>query len=135
MFDVIVVGGGPAGLGGALMLGRCRRSVLVCDGGQPRNGSSQAIHGYLTRDNVAPAEFLALGRNELERYGVEFRSVVVKAVRRSGKHFRVALADGRQETCRFILLATGVADRLPAIRGFVECYGRSAFHCPYCDGW
>src|SRR5690242_20269223 len=75
MFDVIVVGGGPAGLSAALMLGRCRRRVLVCDLGQPRNRRSRAVHGYLTRDGMAPAELLVCGRRELTQYGVEWRAV------------------------------------------------------------
>ena len=135
MFDVIVVGGGPAGLSAALMLGRCRRRVLVCDFGQPRNRRSRALHGYLTRDSIEPAAFNDLGRRELAAYGVEFRSVGVTGARREPAHFRVALADGAEEQARFLLIATGVIDDLPAIPGFEECYGRSIFHCPYCDGW
>jgi thioredoxin reductase len=135
MWDVIVVGGGPAGLSAALMLGRCRRTVLLCDRGEPRNRRSRALHGYLTRDGIAPSELNALGRQELTQYGVEFLSVGVKgaAPRRPG--FDVALADGRRERARFLLLATGVTDELPPIDGLAECYGQSVFHCPYCDGW
>jgi thioredoxin reductase len=138
MFDVIVIGGGPAGLSAALMLGRCRRAVLLCDRGQPRNQRSGALHGYLTRDGVAPAALNELGRSELGKYGIEFRHLGVTAVHRradGGEGFRVSLADGRDEIARFVLIATGVIDDLPAIPGFDECYGRSAFHCPYCDGW
>src|SRR5258705_6757663 len=89
MFDVIVVGGGPAGLSAALMLGRCRRRVLVCDGGEPRNRRSRALHGYLTRDGIAPREFNYLGRAELGRYGIELRKVAVTGVRRVKQRFRV----------------------------------------------
>ena len=135
MFDVIVVGGGPAGLSAAVMLGRCRRRVLVCDLGQPRNRRSQAIHGYLTRDGVSPADFLELGRTELHQYGVEWRSIGVTTVCRAEDRFRVSLSDGRDEDGRFLLLATGVIDDLPLLPGLEECYGRSVFHCPYCDGW
>jgi thioredoxin reductase len=135
MFDVIVVGGGPAGLSAALMLGRCRRRVLVCDLGEPRNRHSRALHGYLTRDAIAPADLNELGRRELTAYGVTFRCVGVTGVEREDGGYRVALANGRAEHARFLLLATGVVDDLPAIPGFRECYGRSVFHCPYCDGW
>jgi thioredoxin reductase len=135
MFDVIVVGGGPAGLSAALMLGRCRRRVLVCDLGLPRNRRSRALHGYLTRDGIAPPEFNDLGRRELAVYGVEFRCVGVTDAHRELTHFRLSLANGAEEEARFLLIATGVVDDLPAIPGFEECYGRSIFHCPYCDGW
>jgi thioredoxin reductase len=135
MFDVIVVGGGPAGLSAALMLGRCRRRVLVCDLAQPRNRQSRALHGYLTRDGVAPAELIELGRRELTPYGVKLRSVGVTAACRTDDRFRVTLADGHEEEALFLLLATGVVDDLPLVPGFEDCYGRSVFHCPYCDGW
>jgi len=135
MFDVIVVGGGPAGLSAALMLGRCRRHVLVCDLGQPRNRRSLSMHGYLTRDGVAPREFLELGRGELARYGVEWRCIGVTTVCASNDRFRLTLSDGRDEESKFLLLATGVIDDLPLVAGLEECYGRSVFHCPYCDGW
>jgi thioredoxin reductase len=135
MFDVIVVGGGPAGLSAALMLGRCRRRVLVCDLGQPRNRRSRALHGYLTRDGIAPPELNELGRRELATYDVEVRCTGVTGARREADHFRVALGTDSEETARYLLIATGVIDDLPAINGFDECYGRSVFHCPYCDGW
>jgi len=135
MFDVLVVGGGPAGLSAALMLGRCRRRVLVCDLGQPRNRKSHALHGYLTHDGIAPPEFNDLGRRELPCYGVELRTVGVTGARQVHDHYRVSLGDGTEEAARFLLIATGVIDDLPAIAGFGDCYGRSLFHCPYCDGW
>jgi len=134
-YDVIVVGGGPAGLSAALMLGRCRRHVLVCDRGEPRNERSAALHGYLTRDGIAPSDFRAAARDELAPYAVEFRSVGVKGARPERGGFSVSLADGRRERSRFLLLATGVKDQLPEVPGVAECYGRSVFHCPYCDGW
>lgn len=137
MYDVIIVGAGPAGLSAALMLGRCRRSVLVCDTGQPRNRASHALHGYLTRDGIAPREFLAIGRRELSQYlTVEFRDVEVEfASCRSDGRFEVVLADGARVESRKLLLATGVSDKLPDVEGLRDLYGRSVFHCPYCDGW
>ncbi len=135
MFDVVIVGGGPAGLSAALMLGRCRRRVLVCDLGQPRNRRSRALHGYLTRDGIEPSAFNELGRRELPSYGIEFRTIGVIGAERSDDHYRIALSDGGQTKARYLLIATGVADDLPAITGLDDCYGRSVFHCPYCDGW
>jgi thioredoxin reductase len=135
MFDVIVVGGGPAGLSAALMLGRSRRRVLLCDLRLPRNRHSHALHGYLTRDGVAPFTFNDLGRAELAQYGVDVRIEGVTSAQWIDNRFRVCVGRDREEESRFLLLATGVIDDLPAIPGFDDCYGRSVFHCPYCDGW
>jgi thioredoxin reductase len=136
-YDVIVVGAGPAGLSAALMLGRCRRSVVVFDNGKPRNAPSRALHGYLTRDGIVPADFLRLARGELARYdSVRIRNEAVAAAEcRPGDGFVVTLESGETIRARKLLLATGVVDNLPGIPGFREMYGRSVFHCPYCDGW
>lgn len=135
-YDCIVVGAGPAGLSAALMLGRCRRAVLVCDIGNPRNARSAGVHNYLTRDGIAPSEFLDLARKDVEQYpSVEFRQVEVLDATRSADGFRVVCADGRQLSARKLLLATGVVDELPEIEGLTSLYGTSVHHCPYCDGW
>jgi thioredoxin reductase len=137
MYDVVIVGGGPAGLSAALMLGRCRRSVLVCDTGKPRNRASLAMHGFLSRDGIPPREFLAIARQELRKYlTVELRDVEVQGAEcRPDGRFDVTLAGGERVTSRKLLVATGVADKIPGIPGIEELYGRSVFHCPYCDGW
>ncbi|HET7220514.1 MAG TPA: NAD(P)/FAD-dependent oxidoreductase [Vicinamibacterales bacterium] len=137
VYDVVVVGAGPAGLSAALILGRCRRSVLVCDTGRPRNARSQALHGYLTRDGIPPLEFLRIAREQVAKYDtIELRHVqVTDASCREDKRFDVTLAGGERVRARKLLLATGVVDNLPAIDGLSELYGRSVFHCPYCDGW
>jgi thioredoxin reductase len=137
VIDVIIVGAGPAGLSAALILGRCRRSVIVFDTGVPRNAASQALHGYLTRDGIPPRELLRIGRAELAQYNtVAIRDAeVVSAECQRDARFGVTLASGERITSRKLLLATGVVDNLPEIDGFRECYGRSVFHCPYCDGW
>ena len=135
--DVIIVGAGPAGLSAALMLGRCRRSVVVFDNAKPRNAPSRALHGYLTRDGIAPADFLRLARAELARYdSVRIRDEEVAAAEcRPDEGFVITLGSGETMRARKLLLATGVVDNLPDIPGFRELYGRSVFHCPYCDGW
>jgi thioredoxin reductase len=136
-FDVVVVGAGPAGLSAALILGRCRRSVLICDTGRPRNAASLALHGYLTRDGIPPHEFLALGRSDLAKYDTVRLTAAgaAAAVCEVGGRFKVTLEDGEIVIARKLLIATGVVDNLPAIDGIRELYGRSVFHCPYCDGW
>jgi thioredoxin reductase len=136
-YDVVIVGAGPAGLSAALILGRCRRSVLVCDTGRPRNAASHALHGYLTRDGIPPREFLELARHDLQQYDtVHLRTVqVTDATCRDDKRFDVVLAGEESVRARKLLIATGVRDNVPAIDGFGELYGKSVFHCPYCDGW
>jgi thioredoxin reductase len=136
MYDVVIVGAGPAGLSAALVLGRCRRKVLVCDNGHPRNEASHAMHGYLTRDGMPPLEFLRLAREELRPYTtVEVRDVTVTDARCENSRFVTTLETGEQVESLKLLIATGVRDCVPAIAGISNLYGRSVFHCPYCDGW
>lgn len=136
LYDVVIVGAGPAGLSAALILGRCRRRVVVCDSGRPRNAASHALHGYLTRDGLPPSEFRRLAREELRQYdSVEIRDVEVTQAICEGGRFRVTLATGGRLESRKLLIATGVVDKVPGIAGMRELYGRSVFHCPYCDGW
>jgi thioredoxin reductase len=135
-YDVVIVGAGPAGLSAALILGRCRRRVLICDGGAPRNAASHALHGFLTRDGIPPLEFLQIAREQLRPYpGLELREIEVQEVKRTASGFTVTLRNNTNVFCGRLLLATGVIDRLPEIEGLLPLYGRSVFHCPYCDGW
>jgi thioredoxin reductase len=135
-FDAVIVGAGPAGLSAALILGRCRRRVLVCDGGHPRNAVSHALHGFLTRDGIEPAELRRVGREQLRRYPtVEVRDIEVVDAKCEHNGFAVTLSNETALSCRKLLLATGVSDELPRMEGFHTFYGRSVFHCPYCDGW
>lgn len=134
--DVIVVGGGPAGLSAALVLGRCLRTVLLCDSGRYRNAVSPAAHGFLSQDGIDPAELRRAGRADLGRYDtVQIRDVEVVDACPTPAGFTVSLADGRSFQCRRLLLATGVQDRLPSVPGMAALYGRGVWHCPYCDGW
>jgi thioredoxin reductase/SAM-dependent methyltransferase len=134
-FDVVVVGGGAAGLSGALALARSRRSVLVLDDGEPRNAPAGHVHNFLTRDGTPPAELYAAGRDEVTRYGGQVRTGRVAAVTRDGDRFTVSTADGDAVTARRLLVATGVVDELPGVAGLRERWGRDVLHCPYCHGW
>jgi thioredoxin reductase len=134
-YDAVILGGGPAGLSAALILGRCRRRVLLCDAGRPRNAASKALHGFLTRDGSRPADLLRTGRREVARYGVELVAGEARDARRTKAGFEVVLSTGRRLSSRMLLVATGVVDRLPEVDGLRALYGRSVFHCPYCDGW
>jgi thioredoxin reductase len=135
-FDVVIVGAGPAGLSAALVLGRSRRRVLLFDKGDPRNSVTGRLHAFLTRDGCGLAEFRKTARNDLERYPtVEVRDEEVAGAIVADGGFEVTTAAGERIACRKLLLATGLADDLPDLPGFTEIYGKSAFHCPYCDGW
>ena len=133
-YEAIVIGGGAAGLSAALVLGRARRSTLVVDAGEPRNAPAAHMQGYLTRDGMSPAEFLATGREEIARYGVELVRDRAVDVTRDGD-FAVSLAGGRTVRARALVVATGLKDELPAVPGLAERYGRDVLHCPYCHGW
>jgi thioredoxin reductase len=136
MMDVIVIGGGAAGLSAALVLGRSRRRTLVVDAGEPRNAPSPSAHSIFTRDGTPPAELLRIARAQLEPYpSVELRDGSVEAVRRSADGFSVLLADGTELSARRVLFAIGVRDDLPPIDGVARLWGRGVLHCPYCHGW
>jgi thioredoxin reductase len=136
-FDVIIAGGGPAGMSAALILGRCRRKVLIIDSGKPRNRRSHAMHGYLTRDGMNPGELKAMARKELETYDtvVSMDGTVADGFKTEDGRFMIVLEDGTSYLSRKVLLATGVLDDVPVIPGLDDLYGTSVHHCPICDGY
>ncbi|GAB2688279.1 NAD(P)/FAD-dependent oxidoreductase [Thalassiella azotivora] len=138
-YDVVVVGGGAAGLSGALTLARARRRVLVVDAGQPRNAPAHAVHAYLGLDGTPPAELSARGRDEVTRYGGVLTPGEVVAARATGDvttpRFTVTLDDGREVSSRRLLVTTGLVDELPDVPGLRERWGHDVLHCPYCHGW
>ena len=136
IFDAIIVGGGPAGLNAALVLGRCRRNVMVFDTGKQRNRFSHGIHNYLTRDNILPRDFLGIAYKEIKRYGARVNHVeIVHAEKLQSGIFFVKDKEGKKFYSKKLLLATGLRDNIPPLDGIMDFYGRSVFHCPYCDGW
>jgi thioredoxin reductase len=135
-YDCIIIGGGPAGLNAAVVLGRCRRKVLLFDTGTYRNVSSQGMHNYLTRDDILPPGFIELARNEIHKYGVQLiTKKILKATKNEAGVFVVADENDEIYFSKKLLVATGVSDNLPPVAGIKEFYGKSVFHCPYCDGW
>ncbi|MBB1285987.1 NAD(P)/FAD-dependent oxidoreductase [Flavisolibacter sp. BT320] len=134
--DCIIVGGGPAGLNAAVVLGRCRRNVLLFDTSTYRNQYSHGVHNYLTRDDILPNELLALAHKEIKKYGVKMIRKKIVSTRKNGDGLFVARdEDGKEYHSKKMLIATGLRDNVPSIPGFKELYGKSVFHCPYCDGW
>lgn len=134
-YDVVVIGGGPAGLNGALMLARSRRSVLVVDSGSPRNSPADGVHGLLGHDGTPPGELIERGREEVRRYGGHIVSGEVVGAAREAERFVVTMADGESIRSRRLLVTTGVVDELPEVPGVQERWGRDVLHCPYCHGW
>ncbi|CAN5317292.1 NAD(P)/FAD-dependent oxidoreductase [soil metagenome] len=136
IFDVIIVGAGPAGLNAAVVLGRCNRKVLLFDHGKQRNRHAQGMHNYLTRDDISPKKFLKLSLEEIKKYGVKFLRLEIHSAKKEKDNlFAVRDVKGKMYQSRKMLLATGLADILPEVTGTTRFYGTSIHHCPYCDGW
>ena len=136
LLDCIIVGGGPAGLNAAVVLGRCRRKVLLFDSATYRNQYSHGVHNYLTRDDMLPSELLDIARKEVNKYGARMMmKKVVQARKNADGIFVVRDEDGTTYHAKKLLIATGLQDKVPQIPGFQELYGKAVYHCPYCDGW
>jgi thioredoxin reductase len=146
MYDVVIVGGGAAGLSAAVALTRMRRTVLVVDSGEPRNAPAAQVHNYLGREGTPPGDLLAAGRAAVAGYGGQIVSGTVTAAGRrddagpgdapgAGARFRVMLAAGPPVLARRLLVTTGLADELPDVPGVAQRWGRDVLHCPYCHGW
>ncbi|WP_028479737.1 NAD(P)/FAD-dependent oxidoreductase [Nocardia sp. CNY236] len=144
LYDVVIVGGGAAGLSAALTLGRARRSVVVIDGGEPRNAPAAHMHGFLSREGLPPGQLLEMGRQEVARYGVQVIAGRARSAARDGAGpdrteseggFAVELETGWTVGARRLLVTTGITDELPAIPGLRQRWGRDVLHCPYCHGW
>ena len=145
-YDVVVVGGGAAGLNGALALARSRRLVLVVDAGDPRNAPAGHVHNFLSRDGTPPSELYAAGRAEVRRYGGRVEAGRVTALARDGDRFGVRIGapggdqrgagiGARTVAARRLLAATGLRDVLPDVPGLAARWGVDVLHCPYCHGW
>jgi thioredoxin reductase len=134
-FDVVIIGGGAAGLSAALVLARARRRVLVVDSRTPRNGPAAHMHGFLSRDGMPPRDLLAVGRAEVEGYGGTITSAAVTGLARVADRFEVLTDGGERLAARRVLVATGLRDELPDVPGLRERWAKDVLHCPYCHGW
>jgi thioredoxin reductase len=135
VYDVAIIGGGPAGLSGALTLARSRRSVIVVDAGEPRNAPAAAVHGFFTRDGTPPRELLAAGREEIAGYGARLLDGSVVNVTADGSRFDLTVSNGGAVSSRRLLVTAGLVDELPDVPGVRELWGDQVLHCPYCHGW
>lgn len=135
MFDVVIVGGGPAGLSAALALGRARKRVLLCDAGPRRNAAAVHMHNFVTRDGTPPSEFRGVARQQLATYpSVEVRDSGVESVTGEKGAFRVVVGTDTL-AARRLLLCSGLVDEMLPVAGFRELWGHSIVACPYCHGW
>lgn len=136
LYDCAIIGGGPAGLNAALVLGRAKRSVALIDNNRPRNAVTHASHGFITRDGVTPAEFRRVAYEEVLRYpSVHHLQTEVVSIMKNESGFEVLDSSGLRVQVRKLILTTGIKEIFPEIEGFYPLYGKSLFNCPYCDGW
>lgn len=134
--DVGIIGGGPAGLNAALVLGRARKNVVVIDDNRPRNRVTRETHGFLTRDGVAPGEFRRIAREQILVYpSVQFVDEAAVTITGVDGNFLITTAQGNTYRTKKLLFAVGMKDLPVDIDGLADVYGKSAFVCPYCDGW
>lgn len=136
LFDCAIIGGGPAGLNAALILGRARRNVMLFDNNNPRNAVTQKSHGFITRDGIKPNEFREIAHNEIGRYpSVKFANREVTSVIKNERLFEIATLENERYQSKTVIISTGLKDFLPTIDNISDYYGKGLFHCPYFDGW
>lgn len=136
VLDCVVVGGGPAGLNASLVLGRAKKKIILFDDNKPRNAVTQESHGFITRDNIKPAEFKRIALENLKEYpDITIKNQRVFDIKTENNHFVILTSDGLTYQSRKVILATGLKDILPSIKGIHDYYGTSLFSCPFCDGW
>lgn len=136
MVDVVIVGGSSAGLSAALVLGRSLRDVVVIDDQKPCNRFSRASHGFLTRDGISPSELLQIAHEQLGQYpSVTLKTATALHIEKTDAGFEILSSDDSKLQARMVLLATGLHDELPPLDGIEGLWGKSVFHCPYCDGY
>jgi len=136
IYDCAIIGGGPAGLNAALVLGRARKNVALLDNSRPRNGVTHASHGFITRDGIQPAEFRRIAYEEVLNYpSVRHWESEVTDIRRTEHGFTLSTSKGELVQARKLILAFGLKEELPQIEGIRDFYGKSLFVCPFCDGW
>jgi thioredoxin reductase len=137
LFDSAIIGGGPVGLNAALILGRARRNVVLFDNNNPRNAVTQESHGFITRDGIDPKEFREIAHNEIGRYlsVIYAKREVISVIKNNKPLFELVTSENKRYQSKTIIISTGLKDVLPSIDNISDYYGRSLFHCPYCDGW
>ncbi|WP_127529537.1 NAD(P)/FAD-dependent oxidoreductase [Paenibacillus kobensis] len=136
LLDVTIIGGGPGGLNAALVLGRARKKVTIIDEGRPRNAVTREVHGFLTRDKITPHEFRRIAKEEISNYpSVSFVADTVVAITGTDGQFQIETVQGQTFASKKVLFAVGMKDEPLDIPGLKDVYGKSAFVCPYCDGW
>src|SRR5690606_33431737 len=136
LFDCAIIGGGPAGLNAALVLGRARRHILLFDNNNPRNAVTQESHGFITRDGIKPTEFRKIAHKEISRYpSVKFKKKQITSVVKNDSLFELRTSENEIYQAKSIIIATGLKERIPEVDKFSDYYGKSLFNCPYCDGW
>jgi thioredoxin reductase len=136
LFDCAIIGGGPAGLNAALVLGRARRNTILFDNNNPRNAVTQESHGFITRDGIKPKEFREIAHRDIAKYpSVMYEKTEIISITKKGRLFELVTSDKELYQSKTIIISTGLKDVLPDIENISDYYGKSLFNCPYCDGW
>ncbi|MGM0757446.1 MAG: NAD(P)/FAD-dependent oxidoreductase [Bacillota bacterium] len=136
LIDCAIIGGGPAGLNAALVVGRGRKQVIVFDDEQPRNRVTQESHGFITNDGMTPFEIRQAGEADLQTYpNIQMKRSRIVDIQKKEDRFTLLTQEGDTVESKKIILATGLQDMLPEIKGIHDVYGKTLFSCPFCDGW